>query len=523
MFRLADLLVMLLYLLAMAGMGVYFMRRNTNTEEYFLGGRSFPGWAVGISMLGTSISSVTFLALPAAAYALDWRQLTPHLVMPFVAVAACFAFIPFFRRGKHVSAFEYLEERFGTGIRLYAAGYFLLHTLLKLAIVLYLLGLPIAAMTGYDEWIVLTFIGVVIAFYTVAGGISAVIWTDVVQTVILFFGGIFCLATVLFELPGGLSQAIAVGSEHGKFSLGAWDFSFGERTLPVMLLLGLVTFVGEFACNQNVVQRYIAARTMREARKATLLCGIMSLPTWGMFFLLGSCIYAYYQVFPSETVARLSADEVLPHFILANTWPGVGGLIIAACLAAGMSSLDSSINSIATVSTVDFLKKFRPGISDRAALRFAQLISLVAGALMIGGAIGISFLSRESVYDLSLTIGAVLCGATLTPFLLGFFTTRIGNRAILFGMAGAIVFSIYNILNFLGCLPDALRLRTHIYLAGTICNAVMLAAALIYSLVRPNRKNGPPGLTVWTLPQKAKKSPVTSQPAVLEEPGRSWR
>ena len=499
MFRVADLVVLLLYLLVMAAMGVYFMRRNVGTEEYFLGGRSFPGWAVGISMLGTSISSVTFLALPAAAYALDYRQLTPHLVMPFVAVAACFLFIPFFRRGKNVSAFQYLEERFGSGIRFYAALYYLLHTLLKLAIVLYLLGLPIAAMTGYEERLVLVVIGIVIAFYTIVGGISAVIWTDVVQTVILLFGGFFCMVTALIRIPGGLSQVFLIGMEYQKFSLGPLDFSFGERTLPVMILLGLVTFIGEFVSNQNVVQRYIAAKSLREARKATLICGVMSLPTWGFFFFLGSVIFVYYKIFPCEAVASLSADEVLPHFILTTTWPGIGGLIIAACLAAGMSSLDSSINSVATVATVDFLKKFRPATGERAALRFAWLVSAAAGGVMIGGAVGISYLPRESVYDLSLTLGAIFCCATLTPFLLGFFTTRVDNRAILVGMGAAIVFSIYNILHFFGLLPEYLRLDAHIYLAGTLCNVVMLVVALAAALFRPGRQEKLQGLTVWTV------------------------
>lgn len=190
---------------------------------------------------------------------------------------------------------------------------------------------------------------------------------------------------------------------------------------------------------------------------------------------------------------------MLPHFILTTTWPGIGGLIIAACLAAGMSSLDSSINSVATVATVDFLKKFRPATGERAALRFAWLVSAAAGVVMIDGAVGISYLPRESVYDLSLTLGAIFCCATLTPFLLGFFTTRVDNRAILVGMGAAIVFSIYNILHFFGLLPEYLRLDAHIYLAGTLCNVVMLVVALAAALFRPGRQEKLQGLTVWTV------------------------
>lgn len=505
MANLINLSVVALFLLGMAGIGVYFLKRNNSSEEYFLGGRKIPGWALGLSMVGTSISSITFLALPAAAFVLDYRQLTPNLFMPVAALIACWIFIPFFRRGLKTTAYEYLESRYGTGIRIYAALYSLLGQLLRLAIILYLVVLPLSEMLDISESTAILAFGVITCFYTVFGGIEAVVWTDVVQTVILLGGGLLCVAAVAFQLPGGLPQILEIGMEYDKFSLGPLDFSFSERTFWVMSLIGFIGFISEFSSNQNVVQRYIAAPTLREARKATLICIVMSLPTWIFFFFIGSCLFAYYKVFPSAEVAAMKPDDVLPHFILTEIWPGVGGVIIAACLAAAMSSLSSSINAVSTIWTIDFLRLMRRKGNDRFELVNAKLASGAAGIIMIAGAWGISLIPRESVYDLSAILGALLCSAGLTPFMLGFFTTRIGNRAILSGMYAALVFSVYNILNYFKLLPEPLQWNIHIYMAGPVCNGVMLAAALAYSLFRPEPVTEQlRGLTVWTLDSPGK-------------------
>ena len=189
--RILDLLAVVLFLAGMAGMGVWFARKNTSTEAYFLGNRSFPGWAIGISMLGTSISSVTFLAIPAAAYVLDYRQAVTNLALPFVAVIALIFFIPLFRQGNMTSAFEYLEKRYGVLIRSYAALSFLVLQVVRLAMILYLVSIPIEGMLGIPIlWIIIVG-GVVVSLYTVFGGIEAVVWTDVVQTFILLFFIIF--------------------------------------------------------------------------------------------------------------------------------------------------------------------------------------------------------------------------------------------------------------------------------------------------------------------------------------------
>ncbi len=504
MANIINLGVVILFLLGMAAMGIYFLKRNNSSEEYFLGGRKIPGWALGLSMVGTSISSITFLALPAAAFILDYRQLTPNLFMPVAALIACWLFIPFFRRGRKTTAYEYLESRYGTGIRLYAAIYSMVGQLIRLALILYLVVLPLSEMLGIGETSAILLFGVITCFYTVFGGIEAVVWTDVVQTIILLGGGLLCIVAVAVQLPGGIPQVFEIGMQYDKFSLGPLDFSFSERTIWVMSIIGFLGFITEFSSNQNVVQRYIAAPSLREARKATLLCIVMSVPTWIFFFFIGSCLFAFYKVYPSPEVNAMKPDDVLPHFILTEIWPGVGGIIIAACLAAAMSSLSSSINAVSTIWTVDCLRLIRRKSEDHFELVNAKLASGVAGLFMIGGAWIISVIPRESVYDLGTVLCALFCSAGLTPFLLGFFTTRVGNRAILFGMWAALVFSVYNILNYFGVLPPQLRWDIHIYMAGPVCNLVMLIVTVGYSLARPEPVTDRlRGLTVWTLDRES--------------------
>lgn len=505
--RIPDLIAVLVFLVGMAGVGIFFAKRNKSTEEYFLGNRSFPGWAVGLSMLGTSISSVTFLALPAAAYVLDYRQGVMNLVLPIVSIVAIFIFIPFFRRGHNTTAFEYLENRYGGIVRFYAAASFVMMQLLRLSVVLYLVSLPVASMTGFSVIWVMIVGGIFIGFYTVLGGIEAVIWTDVVQTIVLLLGGILCLGFIIYDLPGGLSEIIKIGSENNKFSLGPISWALNERTFFVMLLLGVINFTTAYSSDQNVVQRYLAAKSMREARKATLFCAFMSIPTWAAFFFLGTCLFVFYTVFPSPEVNKLSAEEILPHFILTRVPAGLAGIIIAACLAAAMSSLDSSINAISTILTVDFLKKYKPGCDDRYYLKWAKIFAVIAGFFMIAGAVILLKIPKESMTDLSIIIGSLFGGGILAVFMLGFFTKRVGNKAILSGLLSGLILNLYLMLNNFACLPKVLCIEVHAYWTSAFVNLLVFIIAYSSSFLWPNKKELD-GMTVWTMPRE--KDKITS-------------
>ena len=202
----------------LAWMGYYFSRRNTSTEQYFLGGRSFPSWAIGISMVGTIISSITFLAFPADAYKTTWLRFSIQFGMIPAVVIAVYLAIPFYRRTRMTTAYEYLGGRFGPGIQVYGAVTFILAQLVRISMILFLVSVMIHEITGLDPTLCVLIGGGFVGLYTVIGGIAAVVWTDVIQTIILILGGVFCLAVIIHKLPGGLDQILTVANDVGKFS-----------------------------------------------------------------------------------------------------------------------------------------------------------------------------------------------------------------------------------------------------------------------------------------------------------------
>ncbi|MCA9087320.1 MAG: sodium:solute symporter [Planctomycetaceae bacterium] len=494
-----DLVVITLYLLGMAGVGAWFSQRNNSTEEYFVGNRSFPGWAIGLSMLGTSISSVTFLAFPAAAYVLDWRQLVSNLMLPAVAVLAIVIFIPFFRRGQLTSAFEYLEERFGPGARLYGTLSFILLQLIRLGKVLFLVSIPVSLLTGIEMNFVILAVGIFITFYTVAGGFDAVIWTDVAQSVVLLLGGLLCFGYIAWNLPEGPSQIFTIGAQHNKFSLGPMGFNFSERTFWTVALLGIVNWLTYLSSDQNIVQRYVASKSLKEARRATVTYALVAVPTWALFFFIGTCVFAWYQVYPDPEVASLEADQVFPYFILTQIPAGLAGLTIAGVLAAAMSSLDSSINAVATVATVDLLKPYLfPNRDDQFYLRSARWLAIGAAALMIGGAMLFKGIEKESTNDLSWIIASVFGGCLLGLFMVGFFTRRVDGFSAMTALVVSIVLNVYLGMCLAGWLPAAVTLTVHSYWVGIIVNLAFVAVAYGVSLFRTNTRELK-GLTVWSL------------------------
>jgi SSS family solute:Na+ symporter len=349
-----DIAVLVAYFVAMIVTGLYFSRKNQSTEEYFVGGRAFSGWIIGLSLVGTSISSATFLAFPADAFRTNWIRFVPNLMLIPVVFIAAAVFLPFFRRGKVTSAYEYLEARFGPTVRVYAAFTFIIAQLFRVSMVLYLVSLVIQQITGFAPVTCILISGGIVAFYAVVGGIDAVIWTDVVQTVVLAVGAVIMLVVIVQGVPGGIGEIVATGWQQGKFGLGdvvdgasqptQWGLSLSDKTVTMLLLVGLTIFLTEYCANQNVVQRYCAARSTGEARKAMFVCAFTSVPMWAFFMFLGTAMYVFFQVNEHPQVNEMlapggTAEHLIPLFIIEYLPAGATGLVIAAALAAAMSSI----------------------------------------------------------------------------------------------------------------------------------------------------------------------------------------
>jgi len=497
--RLLDAVVVLVYLGGMLLLGFLSARRSSSAEHYFVGHRSFPGWLIGLSMLGSIVSSTTFLALPAAAFVLDWRQLTVNLMVPLVAVVAVVVFIPFFRRNRLTSAFEYLGERFGPVARLYGTIGFVLLQLIRLAQVLFLMSLPMQFLTGAPLEIVIVGAGIFVGLYTIAGGMETVVWADAIQALVKVSGGILCVVCVVQGLPGGFAQVFEVGNAHHKFSLGSFDWDMHRRTFWTVAVLGILNWLNIYSGEQTIVQRYVAAKSTREARKATILFSTIAVPVWTMFFLIGTALYVFYHVYPDAGAAGLQPDQMLPYFVLTQVPAGLAGLIIAAILAAAMSALDSGVNSIATVTVVDLMKPYlAKGRDDRFYLNAARIVTGGAILVAVAGALFLSRLDKESMNDVSLIVFSVLGGAVTGLFLIGFFTQRVDGFAANIALALSILLNIYLGLGVMGLLPERWRVDVHSYWVGAVVNLFFMVCAYTVSVLRRNRPGALPGLTVWT-------------------------
>ncbi|MFO7973060.1 MAG: sodium/solute symporter [Candidatus Hydrogenedentota bacterium] len=517
-----DVAVLGVYFALMAAMGPLFMRRGTTTEGYFLGNRAFSGWLVGFSMFATSISSLTFLAYPADAYKTAWLRMLPNFALPVVVLMASHLFLPFFRRGNITSAYEYLEGRFGPKVRLYAACVFIFGQVVRISLILYLVSQLVEQVTGLEPWMSVLIGGVITSFYTVLGGITAVIWTDFIQAMVLWFGGVVCVIVVACYLGGpveGIFEIVRVGIRDGKFAFAElqedgrlvpvpWGFSLVNKTVLMMLLIGMGNWIYEYSGNQNVIQRYCASRSPRHARIAMWTCCWFSVPTWALFMFLGTALYVFYQNFPQpEAIDMLAganeakAEGILPFFVINRLPVGVTGLVIAAVLSAAMSSISSSINGVCAVSIVDVYRRHL--VTDRDDKHYvivAKLIGAAQGIIMIVGALILTWVETKTLQDTSTQMAAMMAGGLAALYLLGFLTVRCNGKAAFTGIACTVLFTGWMAtikLEWVNWPPMLVAIET--YYVGIIGNVIMfMVGYLAGTLLFPRKEEVPNNLSLWT-------------------------
>ena len=379
---------------------------------------------------------------------------------------------------------------------------------MRTSLVLYLVALLMHELTGLDETVCILISGVFVAVYTVAGGIDAVIWTDVIQTVVLAAGSVLCLAVIVAALPGGLAEIFTVAAEHQKFSLSSWvdgtlvpiswGFDFGTKTGPLMILMSATYFLTEYTTAQHFVQRYCAARSTEQARRALLVSVLVGMPTWLFYMFLGTALFVFFQAFPAEEPARMLSGEIrpeaiVPYFVLNHLPPGVAGLVVAAALAAGMSSLDSSINAIATVGVVDIYRRHAaPGRDDRHYLRVAWVIASMTSVAMLVGANLLLQAEGRTLQDVSIRLTSLLGGGILGIYLLGFLTRRGDARSVWGGVACTLAFTAWTV----GVFPAAWTVPFDTYYTAFFGNVLMFAVGYALATLLPRRRLDLSGLTV---------------------------
>lgn len=506
-----DLAVIVVYFVLMLAFGLWCSHRNKNSERYFLGGRDFKGWVLGISFIGSMISSVSFIATPADAFKTTWIRYTPYFAFPVLVLICAYIFIPFFRRGTVTSAYEYLSLRFGNSISAYGAVVFLVAQIIRTASIIYLLAVLMATLTGISvEW-ALIISGGITAIYTTKGGYEAVIWTDVIQTVILVGGAILILGVLLYEIPGGAIAAFQEAFAAGKFSLtsdlntttGALEpiahgFSFSEKTVVMLLLVGLTQYIAG-KLNQESVQRWCSAKSAKEARKSMFVLGGLSLPIWAIFMCIGTFLWVYYKHAPdavSQAIlsGELKAEGILPHFIITQLPVGISGIVISAALAAAMSTLSSATNAASMVFVNDLYRKYWvKAKADTHYLHIGKLSSLCISAGMIVVGYIFHLASSKTMSDFLLIVLALIGGGIAGIFLFGMFSRRGDARAVLAGIACTLTFTGYALLMQFKIVPQSFDP----YYTAIIGNIVMLVVSYTASFIFPAKKRDMTNLTVW--------------------------
>jgi solute:Na+ symporter, SSS family len=510
-----DTTILISYLAAMVGVGVYFSRKNKNTEQYFVGGRSFSGWVIGLGMVGTSISSVTFVAYPADAFKTTWIRYIPNLALPVATLIAAYLILPLFRRCNYYSVYEYLEERFGQSIRAYSSATFIISQLVRISIILFLLTVLIYNMANISPINCILITGVCVMLYTVLGGIGAVLWTDVIQTCLLFVGGIICISAVIFKLPGGLNEILDIGNAAGKFSFSdvnpttgdfiplPWGFAIQVKTFTMMFLLGLTVWLTEYSGNQALVQKYFASKSIHETRKAILVKVTASMPIWAFYMFIGTALFVFFKRFPCQNATEMlngtrKAEEVLPFFVVNYLPPGVIGIIIAAALSAAMGAISNSINSISTVFVVDTYKRYMvKGKPDKHYLIMSWTTAFTASVLMILGAIILTKTNTQTIQDTSTIIVSILGAGVLGIYMLGFFSKRGDARAIWVGIICTILFTAWAILANKKLLPDCITIKFDLYYTMIFSNIIMFTTSYISALIIGRRQPLPERLTFY--------------------------
>jgi solute:Na+ symporter, SSS family len=502
------------YMIALVFMGLRFTRRQTSTDIYFVAKRSVPGWAMGLSMFATIITAVTVVAYPGAAYAGNWHLLVPGFMVIGVLALVGFIIIPFFRRVVGMSAYEYFGKRFGPGIRLYASFTFAVGHFSKMAVVQYLLALTIGSMMGWKMLPIIAIEGTVTIVYTLLGGIEAVVWTDVLQSGVLWLGLLVTLGFLLFMPSGHPHELFALAVRQHKFSLGTTAWTLTKPGILVLSLYGFFFYLQKYTADQTLVQRYLIARSDSQALRGVALGALLCMPVWALFMLLGTLLWSYYHLSPTKFPAYIHRPaQIFPYFLSTHFPPVLVGLILASLVGAAMASMASDLNCISVVGVEDFYRRIRPRADDHEFLRAARVLVAIFGVLTMSFAVMLIH-SRGTVLSLYYAITGIVAGGLAGLFLLAFLSRRAHRCGVWTGIVVSVLFTIWATLT--GHDGEFLNLGRwnytwHTYLIGVVGNILLLVFGYLASWIWQAHEAERRELTMWEWLDQMKLDPGISK------------
>ena len=441
-----DILVIVIYFLLISGLGYYYSKRQKNTEDFFRGGQRIPFWAAGISIFGTALSPITFMAIPAKTYSTDWSYFLLNMSIFLSLPLVILLFIPYYRQKKLNTPYEYLEIRFSSIIRLLGSCCFILYQIGRIGVILFLPSIALNLVTGVDIFLCIALMGGVSLIYTLMGGIEAVIWTDVVQVFVLMGGVSLSLILIIIDTENGFSGIIEQAKIYGKFNAFDLTLSLKEPTVWVMLFGGFFINLTTYGTDHTMVQRYLVTPTQKEAQKSLWIGALLTIPATFIFFFMGTALFVFYQVNPSALNNNfINNDAIFPWYIVSQLPGGVSGILIAAIFAAAMSSLSSSMNSGAASFSADVYDRYG-FVWNKDPLKMARWTTLWIGMMGILFALFMATADIKSLWDQFNKILGLIFGSLGGVFMLGLLTKKANTKGVLIGIV--VSFTIQLIISF---------------------------------------------------------------------------
>ena len=483
-----DWTIIVIYLAAMVGVGIYWYLRDRQgtASEFFVGSRAIPFWAAGVSLYATNTSSISYIAIPAKAFETDWQYMMSKIMTVLGLMVVAVWIVPILRRLDLISVFNYLEMRFHPAIRMIASALCMaMHVGGRMSVVMFLPALAIATITGIDVVYSILIMGVCTIIYTAMGGMRAVVWTDFVQVIVLMGGALFAIGFVFKSLGGAGVYETAMA--YDKTHLLNFKFDLTEPTVWGFFFLILFDTVLTFPKDQVLMQRTLATDSPQAAGRSIWIFAAVLLPGGLIFYGIGTVLFAYYKAHPERLDPLLPIDATFPLFIAAELPAGLTGLIIAGIFAAAMGTLSGTINSVATLLSVDFYEKLARNPTQQKSLRFAEWMTVVVGLVGIGVALLLSRYDIHSLLDLTIELAGLLGGGFAGAYTLGMFTRRANSAGVSIGVATAVVVTVVAWWNNL----------VHPYFYLGISIFVCIVVGYVASLFFPAPTRSLTGLTIY--------------------------
>ncbi len=492
-FGIVNWIVVIAYFCFMIFLGYYFSRRENSPEDFFLGGRRVVWWAAGISTFGTGLSAITFMAIPAKSYSTDFLYFFSQVIAWIMIPVFVRYFIPFYRRLRVSTIYEYLEMRFNLASRLIAGVLFVVFQICRMGIVVFLPAITLATITGMELTHCIIVMGIICIFYTVMGGIEAVIWSDVFQVVILMGAALLSLILIVVSCDGGITGFFHQAWADGKFRSFDWSWDYTVPTVWVIFVGRVIGHLKEMA-SQDLGQRMLSTPNEKSARQVVYVNGACAVFSAVIFMMLGTGLYVFFKDNPHLLSPDMRHDGVLPLFIVSALPAGASGLVIAGIFAAAMSSLDSGMNSGAQVIINDFYSRVKPNLSEKHYLFLGRILTVVLGVIGTGTALSMAIAGEKilSLWDLMLGFIGMFTGPVAGLFTVGVFTRRTHGLGGLIGLIVSIIV-VFAVQNYT---------RVNFFLYGAVGIVTCFVVSWLASLIIPVKAKNIDGLTIYTMPER---------------------